>query len=421
MFRPFELFIGLRYLRAKQRNNFISFISITSILGIALGVMALIVVLSVMNGFEKELRERILGMAAHASITSDEAALENWQQLLNIAKEHENVVAAAPFIDGQGMVLADGNVSGVMLKGVLPEYEENISEVASKMVAGSLDDLKSGQFGVVLGKDLANSIGVTVGNKITLIIPQANVTAVGLMPRMKRFIVKGVFQVGMYEYDSAMVLLHMHDTAKLLRLPANKANGVLLRVDDIFTASKISREVALSAVEVSKQESYLISDWTKRHSNLFKAIKMEKRVMFVILALIIAVAAFNIVSTMVMVVTEKSSEIAILRTIGATPTAIMTIFLIQGIVIGTIGTMLGVASGVAIAVNIETIIPFIEQLLGFKILAADVYYISKVPSDLHQIDVIYISVISLVLTILAAIYPSWRASRTQPAEALRYE
>ncbi|HEC85463.1 MAG: lipoprotein-releasing ABC transporter permease subunit [Candidatus Parabeggiatoa sp. nov. 2] len=416
MFQPLPFYIGLRYTRAKRRNHFISFISLTSMLGIALGVTALITVLSVMNGFEKELRYRMLGMSAHVVVGTFNNHWSNWQTLAQQIQKRPHVTGVAPFIQGQAMITHNKNVEGTLLQGISPELEPQVSQVKDKMSYGSIDNLKAGQFGIVLGSELAQALGVGMGDKITLVVPQASVTPVGLLPRMKRFTVQGIFNVGMHEFDSGLVLLHIEDAAKLLRMPAGSIHKLNVKLDDMFIAKPFSRDL--------QQElplGYHSYDWTYRHKNFFEAIKMEKTVMFVILALIIAVAAFNIVSTLVMVVTDKQADIAILRTLGATPSTVMAIFMVQGALIGVFGTLLGLGGGISLALNIETVIPAIENIWGIKILSPEVYYISDLPSDLRWPDVYKITGLSLIISLLATLYPAWRASRTQPAEALRYE
>lgn len=415
MYRPLQLFVGLRYTRAKRRNHFISFISLTSMLGIALGVTALITVLSVMNGFENELRQRILGMTSHATISGYSAPLDNWRELSAISDRHPRVIGSAPYIQKEGMLIAGQQVNGSLIRGVLPGEEPKVSEVAKKLIAGELGGLVAGGFNIILGVDLARILGVMVGDKVTLVTPTANVTPAGVMPRLKRFTVSGIFEVGMYEYDSALALIHLDDARKLFRMH-DGVTGVRLKLDDLFKAPQVSRELAESIPGV-----YLVRDWTKHHANFFRAIKTEKTVMFVILLLIVAVAAFNIVSTLVMVVTDKTTDIAILRTLGATPRTVMGIFMVQGTVIGFIGTAMGLLGGVTLALNVETIVPALENLLGAQFMPADVYYISDLPSELHWDDVIKITVVSFGISILATLYPAWRASRTQPAESLRYE
>ncbi len=415
MLQPFELFVGLRYTRAKRRNHFISFISLLSILGIALGVTALITVMAVMNGFEKELRERILGAASHATITLFDQPMAEWQTLAGAAIEHPEVKGAAPYVEGQVMVVKSKQVTGIVVRGVLPDQEPNVSDIDEKMVTGELGDLEAGSFDIVLGGALADFLGAVVGDKITVITPEASITPVGVLPRMKRFTVRGIFEIGMFEYDRNFALMHADDASTLFRLNEGYT-GVRLQLQDMFAARSVARDLAAQV-----GEDYWVSDWTQRHANFFRAVKTEKTVMFVILSLIVAVAAFNIVSTLVMVVTDKQSAIAIMRTMGASPRSIMFVFLIQGALIGFIGTVLGVAGGVLLASNVETLVPAIERLFQTRILDPSVYYISVLPSDLDYKDVWRVAILAVVLTLLATIYPAWRAARTEPAEALAYE
>jgi len=415
MFKPLIFYIGLRYTRAKRRTQFISFITLTSVLGIALGVTALITVLSVMNGFEAELRERILGMTAHSTITGRYGQLEDWQTLAQRTEHLPHVLGVAPFIHGQVMVNADRQVSGTLLQGILPEYEPRVSEVAAKMKSGSMDDLKSGGFGIILGAELAGYLGVMVGDKLTIITPQVNSTPAGILPRLKRFTVVGVFQVGMYEYDRNMAMIHLDDAAKLFRMePA--VTGLRLKLDDLLNAPRITQSLADQL-----GDDYQVSDWTHAHSNFFRAVQTEKRAMFIILLLIVAVAAFNIVSTLVMVVTDKRGDIAILKTQGLSNLSVMGIFIVLGCIIGVVGTLLGTVGGILLALNVETIVPAIEQAFGVHFMAADVYYISEVPSQLHWVDVYWIALVAFLLSLLATLYPAWQASRINPAEVLRYE
>ncbi len=415
MFRPFELFVGLRYTHSRRRTHFISFISMTSMLGIALGVTALITVLSVMNGFEKELRDRILGMASHATVTTYTGKLPDWQGMQQALADNERIIAMAPYVRGESMLSLGKQVSGALLRGVLPSMEGDVSDVVSHINGGDLGLLEEGKYSIILGSELAIALGAGIGDSVTVVAPQVTIGPTGIMPRLRRFTVAGIFEVGMYEYDRGVALVHIKDAARLFRLDDN-VTGLRLRLDDIFAAPQIAR--ALSA---ELPLDYRVEDWTRQHANFFRAVKTEKRVMFIILTLIVAVAAFNIVSTLVMVVTDKRADIAILRTLGSSPGSIMMIFIIQGIVIGAMGTALGVAGGVGLALNVETIVPAIESLFNVEFLAADVYYISDVPSELHWNDVWVMASVSLGLSLLATLYPAWRAARTQPAEALRYE
>ncbi|MDC0662016.1 lipoprotein-releasing ABC transporter permease subunit [Marinobacter sp. SS21] len=413
MFRPLSLYIGLRYTAAKRRNHFISFISMTSMIGLMLGVAVLIIVLSVMNGFDRELKQRILGMVPHAVIRGDDV-LSNWQAVDASVSGHPEVRAAAPFIQGQGMITGGGNVRGVLLNGILPEEERQVSIIENHMVEGALDDLRSGEFGIIIGRLMAASLRLQVGDKVTVVLPEASVTPAGVLPRLKRFTVKGVFSVGA-ELDGNYTLIHMDDAAKLMRTNG-LAHGVRLLVDDLFRAPRVAEEAAMAL-----GGRFFVSDWTRTHGNLFQAIRMEKTMIGLLLMFIVAVAAFNIVSTLVMVVTDKTSDIAILRTMGATPGRIMRIFIVQGAVIGMVGTVVGTLLGVVGAYNISDFIGWVERLMGHQFLNADVYFISYLPSQLQWVDVGIISGAGLLMSLLATIYPAWRASRVDPAEALRYE
>ncbi len=415
MFKPLELYIGLRYTRAKRRNHFISFISLISMLGIALGVTALITVLSVMNGFQNEVRDRILGMAAHVTISGLNGRLQDWPEVLEKARKFPDVRGAAPYIHAEGMVALGDRVQGTMVRGLLPSLEPQVSVVGNKMVAGTLEVLQPGSFNIILGSELATTLGVGVGDKVTLITPSANVSPAGIMPRLKRFTVAGVFEVGMFQYDSALALIHLRDAARLYRFDDN-VSGVRLKLDNMFAAPRVAAELT-----AAMGETYWVNDWTRSHTNYFRALKIEKTAMFIILLLIVAVAAFNIISTLVMVVTDKQGDIAILRTLGISPASVMGIFVVQGVVIGMVGTLLGIAGGVSLALNIDIIVPAIENSFGIQFLPSSVYYISELPSELRWGEVSTIATLAFVLSVLATIYPAWRASRVQPAEALRYE
>jgi len=412
---PYELLIGLRYTRAKRRNRFISVISLISVIGITIGVAALIVVLSVMNGFQKELRTRILGVASHVQIAGMDGALRDWPAIAAQASGHEDVVAAAPYVSQQGLIGFRQSVQGAMVRGVLPQEEDRVADIGRHMKVGSLDDLRAGAFGIVLGSELAFAVGAGVGDKVVLIAPQGQVTPAGIMPRIKQFTVVGLFEVGMYEYDAGLALIHLQDAQTLYRME-DRVSGVRLKLTDMFLAPQVARQLLGTL-----PPEVMVADWTRAHANFFRAVQIEKRVMFIILTLIVAVAAFNLVSTLVMAVTEKQADIAILRTLGATPGSVMKIFVIQGAIVGTVGTAVGVLLGVVTALNVETIVPAIERLFNVQFLAKDVYYISDLPSDLHWEDVITVGLVSLVLSWLATLYPSYRASRVNPAEALRYE
>jgi lipoprotein-releasing system permease protein len=411
----YELLVGLRYTRAKRRNHFISFISLTSMLGIALGVAALIVVLSVMNGFQKEVRARILGVVSHVQITGAENRLADWQAVAREAGEHPAVVAAAPFVNAQGMLMFGASVRGVVVRGVVPELEQKVAEIGLHMVAGRLESLEPGRFGIVIGSELARALGARVGDKITLIAPQGLVTPAGILPRLKQFTVEGIFDIGMFEYDSTLALIQLEDAQKLYGM-GDAASGVRLKLRDLFQSREVTRDLFARL-----RGDLYISDWTRSHANYFRAVQIEKTMMFIILLLIVAVAAFNIVSTLVMAVTDKLPDIAILRTLGASPGGIMKIFVVQGALIGVIGTLIGVAGGVALALNIDVVVPFLERLLSVQFLSREVYYITELPSDLQSNDVVSIALVSLFLSLIATLYPSWRAARVNPAEALRYE
>jgi lipoprotein-releasing system permease protein len=411
----YELLVGLRYTRAKRRNHFISFISATSMAGIALGVAALIVVLSVMNGFQHELRDRILSVASHIEVRGFADGLADWPKIAQVVQQNPHVVASAPYVMGQGMLANEGAVRGTLVRGIDPAREATVADIGNKMKQGSLSDLRPGEFGIVLGSEIARVLGARVGEQITLITPEGQVTVAGMLPRIKTFRVVGIFEVGMFEFDSGLALIHLADAQRLYRL-GDSVSGLRLKLDDLFLAPQVARELArMLSFDVD------VRDWTRSHSNYFRAVQIEKRVMFIILALIVAVAAFNIVSTLVMVVTDKRADIAILRTLGASPSSILAIFMIQGSVIGIVGTLLGVLGGVTLALNIGVVVPFIERTFSIQFLDRSVYYISELPSELQRPDVVAIGLMSLLLSFLATLYPSWRAARVNPAEALRYE
>lgn len=413
--RFFELFIGLRYTRTRRSNGFISFISATSMLGIVLGVTALITVLSVMNGFQRELRTRILGVASHIQIEGADGGLAGWPQVAADCASNPEVVGSAPYVSGQGMLALGSAVQGVMVRGILPDQEPKVSDLGEHMRSGTLADLQPGRFGIILGRDLATHLGARTGDKVVLLTPQGQVTPAGLVPRLKQFTVVGIFEVGMFEYDNGLALIHLEDGQKLFRLD-DRVSGVRLRLRDLFAAPRVARELA----GVLHTDAW-IDDWTREHANFFRAVAIEKNMMFIILMLIVAVAAFNIVSTLVMAVTDKRADIAILRTLGARPRSIMAIFIVQGVMIGFFGTLLGGIGGVLLALNVDVVVPFIEHLFHVQFLARDVYYISELPSELMWSDVAVICTVSFLLTVLATLYPSWRAARVLPAEALRHE
>jgi lipoprotein-releasing system permease protein len=412
----YEMAVGLRYTRARKgsgRNAFISFIALTSMAGIWLGVAALIVVLSVMNGFQEELRNRILSATSHVEIRG-EPVLRDAAAVAAAARRNPHVVATAPYVVGQAMLSVGDANRGVIMRGIDPVQEDKVADIEAHMRRGSLATLEPGSFDIVLGAEVARALGVRVGDSVVAIIPQGVVTPAGTLPRIKSFTVSGIFELGMYEFDSGLVFINLDDAERLYRLEG--ASGVRLKLDDLFAAPQVAREL-LSALP----EDASVSDWTRNHANFFRAVAIEKRMMFLILALIVAVAAFNIVSAQVMTVTDKRADIAILRTLGAAPSSILAIFTIQGALIGCTGTLAGIATGIVVALNVETIVPVIERTFGVQFLDKSVYYISDLPSQLQANDVIAVGLMALVLALLATLYPSWKAARVNPAEALRYE
>jgi lipoprotein-releasing system permease protein len=411
----YELSVGLRYTRARRRNRFIGINSAVSMIGIAVGVWALIVVLSVMNGFQREVRTRILGVVSHLQILADDNRLEDWRGVQKAVAQHPRVIATAPFVQAQAMLSSGQAVRGAVVRGVVPDEEDKVAELGRHMRSGSLDALKPGEFGVVLGADLARSLGVLRGDKIALIAPQGVVTPAGVIPRLKQFTVAGVFEAGISDADAGLALVHMAD-AQVLYQMGESVSGVRLKLDDLFAA----REVAYELLAKLPRDVFA-SDWTRSHANFFRAVEIEKRMMFLILALIVLVAAINIISTLVMAVTDKQADIAILRTLGAAPGSIVQIFMVQGMVMGVIGTAIGVVTGVVTALHVDRIVKTIEEIFAIKFLSKDVYMIPDLPSDLQANDVLWIAGMALVLSFLATVYPSWRAGRVNPAEALRYE
>ncbi|HWV91668.1 MAG TPA: lipoprotein-releasing ABC transporter permease subunit [Burkholderiales bacterium] len=411
----YELMVGLRYTRARRRNRFIGVNSAVSMIGIAVGVWALIVVLSVMNGFQKEVRTRILGVVSHLQILAEDNRLADWQGVAKIAAQHPRVVASAPFVQAQAMLSNGQSMRGAVVRGILPGEEDKVADLSQHMRAGSLDALRAGEFGVVLGADLARALGVLRGDKIALIAPQGIVTPAGVIPRLKQFSVVGVFEAGLVDADSGLALVHMQDAQTLYQMgPA--VSGVRLKLDDLFAARTVANELLAKL-----PPNVFASDWTRSHANFFRAVEIEKRMMFLILGLIVLVAAINIISTLVMAVIDKQADIAILRTLGAAPRSILQIFMVQGMVLGVLGTLAGVVVGIITALNIDVIVPAIERAFSIKFLSKDVYLIPDLPSDLQVNDVVSIALMALVLSFVATLYPSWRAARTNPAEALRYE
>jgi lipoprotein-releasing system permease protein len=410
-----QWFVGARYLRARTHNRFVSFISSISILGVALGVAVLIVVLSVMNGFETELRTRILAMTSHASLESFGDGLAGWQGVRDRVELDADVLAAAPYIQGEAMLLRGEDVSGAIVRGIVPAEERRVSGLADKLVSGTLDELAPGGWNIVLGSALARELQVEVGDRVVLAISQGTVTPAGLAPRLRRFVVTGIFEAGMYEFDRSLAFVHLEDAARLWRME-DKVTGLRLALDDMFLAPEVSRRVATNL-----GGGFYVSDWTRQHVNFFRSIQLSKQMMFTILLLVVAVAAFNIVSTLVMVVKDKQGDIAILRTLGASPRSIMVVFMIQGTLIGVAGTLAGLGFGALLALNVEQLVHWLEAALGTTFLAADVYFISDLPAELRAGDLLRICGTALVLAVLSTLYPAWRAARSQPAEALRHE
>ncbi len=415
MGKRFEVWIGNRYVRSRSRNSFVSLISAISMLGIAIAVLVLIVVMSVVNGFERELQDRLLAMTAHATIEHVDGELTSFEALRDTALRNERVSAAAPYIEGQALLVAGKQLSGTELRGIEPELENSVSGVGGVMLEGALDELVAGNFNIVLGVELANELQVGLGEKVTVTLAQGMVTPAGVIPRTKRFTVSGIYRVGMYEFDRRLAFINVGDAQRLYR-KKGAVTGVRLSVTEIYAASEIVREVARDHGEL-----VLVSDWTRRHVNFFRSIQITKSILFVILLMVVAVAAFNIVSTLVMVVKDKQADIAILRTVGAKPSSILKIFITQGSIVGIAGTLAGVVFGVLVATNLEAIVGFVESVFGIKFLAADVYFISDLPSELKVGDVVRIALIALVLALVSTLYPAWVASKTSPAEALRYD
>lgn len=415
MFKPLEFFIGLRYTRSKHKNHSISFISLASMLGITVGVIVLITVLSIMNGFERELRERILGVVAHVSVTGSHALLPDWDLHQLALQEKEGVYGAAPYVEQQVMLSANNEVRGVQMQGVLPEYQDNVSDVAANVIDGSMNNLSSRGYGVAIGVELAGALGVFVGDKITVITPQARITPAGVIPRMKRFTVVAVYKMNIRDYDSSTAFIHMEDAARLFKTKTD-VTGVRLKLDNLFDAQGLAYEL-----QQTLGTNFKVSDWGSENKTIFKALKMEKIMMFFVLLLIVLVAVFNLVSSLVMVVNAKQADIAILRTMGMSAAQVKRIFMIQGSLIGLIGAIVGAVLGVLLSKNLDVIIPSIESLIGRKIFPEDVFYISTVPSELQVNDVLLVTGLTIVIAVVATLYPAKRAASVQPAESLRYE
>ena len=415
---PFEWLVGLRYIRSGKRsgrNRFISFISLISMTGIALGVAALIIVLSVMNGFQKEVRDRMLSVLPHIEVQDVFGSLPNWQKTAATVRENPEVTGTAPYVIGQALVTRNDLMRGVIVRGIEPQEEPNVSEIARQFKLGKLGDLKPGSFNIAIGKELARVLRIGPGDKLTVVIPQGQVTPAGVLPRLKQFTVTGIFEAGHFEFDSTLAFVNMEDAMRMFR--TNSPTGLRVQIKDMHEAPQVAHELSL----LLSDDDVIVRDWSKQNRNWFAAVQTEKKMMFIILMLIIAVATFNLVSTLVMTVTEKQADIAILQTLGASPRSIMKIFMIQGALAGIFGTLIGTGFGILVAVNIDVIMPFIERLFGFQLLPKDIFLISSLPSDLQWKDVLLIGGSSIVLSFLATLYPSWSAAKVNPAEALRYE
>jgi lipoprotein-releasing system permease protein len=416
MFKPLSLYIGLRYIRAKRRNQFISFVSSISMIGIALGVAVLVTVLSVMNGFDQQIRERIFVMAPHMTITESSDTLSNWEHLKNRLKHQSQIIAMAPYVNGQGLLVSNNELYPVFVKGIIPEHEKNISVLSTKLVSGVLTDLKENQFGIILGQNLAWHVGVRVGDKINLVTPQTLLTPMGLVPRLKQFTVIGIFHIGAgFGFDDSYAVIHLNDAQKLYNLH-QKVSGIQLKLKNLFDAPALSLDLLKNI-----DPSYQISDWTEKYGGFYHAVEMEKTIMFFILLLLVAIAAFNLVSSLVMLVNEKQADIAILRTLGATPSLIMKIFMVQGTMVGVMGTFIGIMGGIVLSLNVTRLTNFIQNTFHIQLLAQNVYFVDYLPSQLQMMDVGKIAFTSLLMSLLATLYPAWRAARTHPVEALRYE
>ncbi|KAB7776773.1 lipoprotein-releasing ABC transporter permease subunit [Xanthomonas sacchari] len=414
MFKPLPVAIGLRYLRAKRRNNFISFISMASILGIALGVTVLITTLAVMSGFQKEIRDRLLQMAAHATVSAQGAPMEDWQHAVDVAMRDKRVAGAAPYVEEEALLTGQRNQPAIV-RGILPKEEAKVSVLAQKMKQGSVDSLIPGSYNILLGQELALWLGVGVGDKVVVMLGEPQASPMGMVPRYKRFTVSGIFEAGYNEIDRGLAVTSMPDLQRVLRM-GDGVTGVRLKLYDMDQAWNVARDLALNL-----HGPYMVSDWTRENANLYQSLKMEKTVMGILLSLIIAMGAFNLVSSQVMLVTDKQADIAILRTLGLSPGGVMQVFMVQGTLIGVIGTVAGVIGGIVLTLNLERILAGIEAVFNIKLLPEDVYYITGLPTDMQPHDVMVITIVALLMSFLATLYPAWRAARTQPAEALRYE
>lgn len=414
MFKPLALYIGLRYTRAKKRNHFISFISLSSMLGIGLGVMVLITVLSVMNGFDAEIHKRFFGMAPEITISGRSGKIADWMRLENELRNKPGVTAIAPFVGGQGLLTHEGQVLPIILTGVDPREEQALTHLQDKLIVGDMADLQ--HFGIILGRGLADRLGVMMGDKVTIMIPQASVTPAGMTPRFKRFRVAGVFSAGAgFNFDTSLAFINLTDAQKLMQL-GDDVTGLKMKIKNIYDAPQLSEQLANQL-----GEEYDVGNWTQQFGSFFQAVKLEKTMMFLILLLIIAVAAFNLVSSLVMVVNDKQSEIAILRTIGATPSAILGIFIVQGMMVGLVGTFIGLLGGIGLAYNATAIVNQLQSWLHMQVLSSNIYFVDYLPSKIMASDLLEICIVSILMSFLATIYPAWRASKTIIAEALHYE
>jgi lipoprotein-releasing system permease protein len=414
MFKPLPVAIGLRYLRAKRRNNFISFISMASILGIALGVTVLITTLAVMSGFQKEIRDRLLQMAAHATVSAQGAPMQNWQHAVDVATRDPRVAGAAPYVEEEALLTGQRNQPAIV-RGILPREEAKVSVLAQKMKQGSIDSLTPGSYNILLGQELALWLGVGVGDKVVVMLGEPQASPMGMVPRYKRFTVSGIFEAGYNEIDRGLAVTSMADMQRVLRI-GDGVTGVRLKLHNMDLAWEVARDLALNL-----HGPYMVSDWTRENANLYQSLKMEKTVMGILLSLIIAMGAFNLVSSQVMLVTDKQADIAILRTLGLSPGGVMQVFMVQGTLIGVFGTIAGVVGGILLTLNLERILAGIEAVFNIKLLPEDVYYITGLPTDMQPHDVVVITLVALLMSFLATLYPAWRAARTQPAAALRYE